>query len=217
MKTYNLILFIVFTLFVNCKSQQPQTTIKMRTFDKEKFNAGIKQREAQNPAFKNSTNRNESYQYKEGDTLITLSKQDNGYYREDQKVSNSVRKKIYIFYNDTNSLAYEGEEFNGTNIGIHRKYSKEGVLTEEINYDIELKSLGFLTKQEMNTIMINTFGIDIEREDELKQIRLTKRDSRDVWEIACKAHPEKQINSDYAYIFDAKTGAFIGKEVFILY
>lgn len=211
MKAYSIIVFII---FISCKSQKTPKPSKMRTFNIEKFNASIKQRADQNPAFKNNSNRNNRYQYQEGNMIITLDQQDNGFYKEQRKIENNVREMVYVYYDDTNSLAYEGETFMGSNIGIHKRYSKDGTLIEEIDYDAKLKSFGFLTREEMKTIMKNSFGIDIEREDELLQISLKKKNGRDIWEIACQAHPEKQINYQYAYIFDAKTGEFIEKNKF---
>lgn len=153
-------------------------------------------------------------QYKEKDTLVYLMKQNANFYKEERGKENEVRKKIYTYYDSNYSLANEGEYFLGIPIGIHKKYSVDGVLIEEKNYDINEE--GILSIPEMIKVMKNNFGINIENEDEIIFLDTVIEDGKYIWRIVCKAHPEKQIKHNYAYFFDAKTGQFLRKERYTL-
>lgn len=87
-------------------------------------------------------------------------------------------------------------------IGVHKRYSKDGILIEEKNYDVN--NDGILSIPQMIKIMKSKFKIDIEREDEIIFMETVKESARLVWRIVCKGHSERQIMHNYSYFFDAK-------------
>lgn len=99
-------------------------------------------------------------------------------------------------------------------IGVHKRYSKDGILIEEKNYDVN--NDGILSIPQMIKIMKSKFKIDIEREDDIIFMETVKENARLVWRIVCKGHPERQIMHNYSCFFDAKTGQFLNKEKFTL-
>lgn len=187
----------------------------MRTFNIEKFQKHIDAK-TNNKVSQDIEDKfiPKFFQYKEKDTVINLLKIDEGFYREERLKENTVRKKIYTYYEDTYSIANEGEYFLGMPIGVHKKYSRDGTLIEEKNYDVNNE--GILSIPQMIEIMKNDFKIDIEREDEIIEVETVQENARLVWRIVCKGHPERQIMHNYSYFFDAKTGEYLRKERFTL-
>jgi len=209
-------LFLLFSLiFFNCKSQKVIKSKDLRTFNIEKFQKHIDAK-TNNKTAQEIEDKfiSKFYEYKEKDTIINLSKVHQGFYREERFKENSVRKKIYTYYENTYSLANEGEYFLGMPIGVHKRYSKDGILIEEKNYD--LNNDGILSIPQMIKIMKSKFKIDIEREDEIIFMETVKENARLVWRIVCKGHSERQIMHNYSYFFDAKTGQFLNREKFTL-
>lgn len=216
MKIHKLIILFLAITFCSGKSQQLLKSKNTRTFDIEKFQEGINQKTNENTTDDHVDEKfmMKVVQYKDQDSIVTLMEQNANFYKEERNTENEERKKIFTYYNSSYSLANEGEYFLGIPIGVHKKYSVDGKLMEEKNYDINEE--GILSIPEMIKMMKNNFGINIEREDEIIGLDTLKEEGRYVWRIVCKAHPEKQIKHNYAYFFDAKTGVFIRKERYTL-
>lgn len=214
MKIYNAIIIFLSLTFFSCKGQQKLKSKKMRTFNIQKFEKNISLRENKTSEVIAKDFRSTSFKYQEAKNVIELGQQGDGAYREEVKKINSVYKTVYIYYEDTCTLKYESVFFQTTPIGISKTYSKEGSLIDEIDNDKTAKEHGILTRQEMVEIMKVKFDIDISKEDELDFISFHENGGNYIWKVICKAHPERNIDFVYAYIFNAKTGEFIKKEVF---
>ncbi|WP_261512708.1 hypothetical protein [Chryseobacterium paludis] len=186
----------------------------MKTFNVQKFEESIDSRKNKAEKVTNKDYRMERFSYEDGNAVITLGQQGDGYYIEEIKEKNSVYKTVFLYYDDTRTLSYEGVYFKDTAIGIHKKYSKEGKIVEETNHDAELNDKKILTRTEMAKIMKQKFSINIEKEDELWLMNLYEKDGEFIWRIVCKANAKKGIEVNYAYKFNARTGEFLSKEPF---
>ncbi|WP_261512706.1 hypothetical protein [Chryseobacterium paludis] len=188
----------------------------MRTFNIQKFKKNIDSREDKTAKTINKDYRMERFSYEDENAVVTLGQQSDGLYVEEVREKNSVYKMVFLYYEDTCSLAYEGLYFKDAAIGIHKTYSKDGELTEETDHDAGLKDQGILTRVDMVEVMKQKFSIDIEKEDELWLMNLYKEDEKYIWRIICNANLEKDIDFSYAYKFDAKTGEFLSKKPFAM-
>lgn len=215
MKIHNAIIIFLSLTFFSCKGQQTLKSKKMRTFNIQKFEKNISLRENKTSEVIAKDYRSTSFKYQEGNNVIELSQQGDGVYREEIKKINSVYKTVYLYYQDTHTVKYESLFFQTTPVGTSKIYSKEGNLIDEIDNDKTAKEHGILTRQEMVDIMKNKFDIDVSKETELLFMSFYENSGDYIWKVICKAHPERNIDFVYAYVFNAKTGEFIKKEVFI--
>lgn len=216
MRTNNTIILFLSLCFFSCNGQQILKSKEMRTFDVQKFEKSIDSRRDKTLKVANKNYRMERFSYEDGNVVITLGQQGDGFYIEELKEKNSVYKTVFLYYDDIRSLSYEGLYFKDTAIGIHKRYSKEGKLIQETDHDAELNNKKILTRTEMAKIMKQKFNINIEREDELWLMNLYEKKGEFIWRIVCKANVKKGIEVNYTYKFNAKTGEFLSKESFIM-
>lgn len=156
-------------------------------------------------------------EYKENDSIFMFWVNPDGSYVEKRVRENWIREKTYTYYKESpHTLAFEGEYFFGVPTGIHKKYSREGQLVEQTDYDAEIRSKGLVTRDDLAKIMKRKFGINIEKEDELLGVDTFEREGKLIWQIICKPQFEKGIKSYISFLFDAKSGVFLGKEKYIL-
>lgn len=190
-----LLIYILFFLSAGFQAQ-------IRTLDLEKY---------EKKAWKTPG----KYQYKEHDSVFTVLVNPDFYVERIAK-ENWIREKTYAYYKDTNRLASEGEYFLGVPTGIHKKYSREGQLIEQTDYETQVRNEGLMTRDDLAKVMKKKFGINIEKEDELVMVDTVEREGKLIWRIICKPHPEKGIKNHLSYLFDAKSGVFLGKEKYVL-
>ncbi|MEJ5106804.1 hypothetical protein [Chryseobacterium sp. MYb328] len=161
---------------------------------------------------------NRTFTYENGGNVITLWQQSSGEYREDVQKKNSVYTTTFLYNQYTYALQYEGLYCKGTPVGIHKKYSKYGKLIEQTDQDLALREIGVFTRKDMAKIMKRDFNINIEKEDELYMMNAFDKDGKYFWRIVCRPHPEKGADfaPAFAYLFDAQTGKFLSKSVFVI-
>lgn len=155
------------------------------------------------------------YQYKENDSIFTVLVNPD-FYVERRKRENWIREKTYAYYKDTYRLAFEGEYFLGVPTGIHKKYSREGQLIDQTDYEAQVRNKGLVTRDDLAKVMKKKFGINIEKEEELVMVDTVEKEGKLLWRIICKPHPEKGVKHHLSYLFDAKSGVFLAKEKYVL-
>lgn len=187
---------------------------QVRKFDIKKFNESLNLRANKTAKIINKDYRWEDVIYEDKDNTIKLSQQGDGNYREEVRNKNSVYKMVYIYYQDTYTLAYESKFFQITPIGIEKTYSKEGKVINEKDNEKAFRDIGILTREEIVMKMKNKFKIDVSKEDELKSLMFFEKEGRYIYKVVYKPHPERGDNFYYAYFFDAKTGKFLNKDIF---